>query len=680
MNKKRSVAKSLKIIPIMILITSIFISISTPLAISEIVDEGTRSQPPQPESQGIFYSEDFDGYNDGDIPDSNEWKQGTGNYDPQIFQVDDDQQWQSAPNSLWMRTWITWYAFCRHTNSTSFADYTITFDVYINVSNGWYYFSTTEGELEWQQEQSLQQMAFRMNWNADATITYHDGTQWVDTGMTYTVGWYNFTIRHNDTDDKIDIWINNNHVMNWVNYRNTGLDGIRGMHFGISSSGLVYRDVFIDNFKIESEDLPLPQFSNVTDTPDPQQHGDYVNISCNITNGVGIDSAWVNISGIGNYSMNQGSGNLWYLNQTYSVLGTHSYFITANDTSNSWNNTGSFTFTIYDIIAPRIYDVSVSPVPQEYNENINITATIINGVAVDTAYVNVTGLGNYSMTQGSGYYWHLNQSFSASTGLYTFHIATNDTSDNWNTSSGHFFILEDTTAPEIEDIDHYPHEQESGGYMNITANVTDFSGVNATILHIKIITPTGTSEHIMDQGSGNQYYLNTTYVLNSEVQYSIWSNDTWDNVNQTGYYSFWVNDTTPPDLDILFTPPPETVRTESINFTTNVTDIVDIYGVWINFTNPDGSYSNESMEQGSGDEWFYNFTFDDVGIYTYHIVANDSAGNWAMSGEYSFEIEMTQNDFLYSLILILAIMFAVVVITRGILGDGTKDVTEGWMK
>jgi len=623
---------------------------------------------PQPQTQAVLYSEDFDGYNDGDIPTTAEWHQGTGNYDPQVFEVDDDQQWQSAPNSLWMKSWSSWFAFCRYTNSTSFSDYTITFDIYINASNGLYYFSTTEGTNEWHQEQSLHQQVFRLQFMADGTIKYNSGG-WIDTGMTYTVGWYNFTIRHNDTDDKVDIWINNNHIMNWANYR-WACDGIRGMHFGISASGSVIRDIFIDNFKIESEELPQPQFSNVIITPDSAEYDvDYVNITCNITNGVGIDSAYVNITGLGNYSMVQGSGDIWYLNQTYSKLGTNSFFITANDTSNNWNNTGNFSFIIYDTLAPQITLISVSPVPQEYDEAVNVTATIQNHVAVSSAYVNITGLGNYSMVQGSGYLWHFNQSLSAPVDIYTFHIASNDTSNNWNNSGVYFFELKDTTPPEIINIVSTPNEIESGCNMNITAEVTDFSGVNATIIHLQIITPIGTTNHTMTKGSGDEYYYNNTFVLNSEVQYLLWSNDSWDNVNQSGWSSFWVNDTTPPDLDVLYTPSTETTRTDSINITFNITDLGDIDEVWINLFYPDGSSQNISMKEGV-DGWFFNQTFDDVGEYHYFIVAKDSSNNWGRSSEYSFEIEMTQNDFIWSLILFLAIMFGAIVVTKGVLyGD-----------
>jgi hypothetical protein len=65
----------------------------------------------------------------------------------------------------------------------------------------------------------------------------------------------------------------------------------------------------------------------------------------------------------------------------------------------------------------------------------------------------------------------------------------------------------------------------------------------------------------------------------------------------------------PPEIsDVLAAPDPQETGS-AINITCNVTDNIGVNGVWINITLPGGGYSNESMQQGIGDQWFYNYTF-----------------------------------------------------------------------
>ncbi|UCG70719.1 MAG: hypothetical protein JSV09_06875, partial [Thermoplasmata archaeon] len=109
----------------------------------------------------------------------------------------------------------------------------------------------------------------------------------------------------------------------------------------------------------EIRDTTLPVISNVLDTPDPQETGNIVNISCDITDNVGVVEVWVNITlpsgGYSNVSMNKGAGDQWFLESLYSPLGIYNYVIRANDTSGNWNDSVGHSFIIepgapYDII------------------------------------------------------------------------------------------------------------------------------------------------------------------------------------------------------------------------------------------------------------------------------------------------------------------------------------------
>ncbi|MEF8848964.1 MAG: hypothetical protein V5A68_07525, partial [Candidatus Thermoplasmatota archaeon] len=66
------------------------------------------------------------------------------------------------------------------------------------------------------------------------------------------------------------------------------------------------------------------------------------------------------------------------------------------------------------------------------------------------------------------------------------------------------------------------------------------------------------------------------------------------------------------------------------NITCNVTDNTDVDQVKLNLTYPDGSSSNVSMNSTSGNTYYYNTTFSQIGSYSYQVWAvdvNDNANN-----------------------------------------------------
>ncbi|UCF07811.1 MAG: DUF2341 domain-containing protein [Thermoplasmata archaeon] len=77
---------------------------------------------------------------------------------------------------------------------------------------------------------------------------------------------------------------------------------------------------------------------------------------------------------------------------------------------------------------------------------------------------------------------------------------------------------------------------------------------------------------------------------------------------------------------------------ENVNITCNVTAIEGVASVWVNISLPGGGYINDTMMQGPGDQWYYNYTCTSVGTYQYKIWANDTTGNGTESGIFLFEV------------------------------------------
>lgn len=104
-----------------------------------------------------------------------------------------------------------------------------------------------------------------------------------------------------------------------------------------------------------------------------------------------------------------------------------------------------------DVESPIITDERTEPNPQAPGEDVRISTNVEDNVQVYGVWAEVSGpngdaVGNYTMNYDSvnDEYWY-NRSFS-DLGTYRFNIWVNDTSDNWNSTSGSFEIREEKVA------------------------------------------------------------------------------------------------------------------------------------------------------------------------------------------------------------------------------------------
>jgi hypothetical protein len=240
------------------------------------------------------------------------------------------------------------------------------------------------------------------------------------------------------------------------------------------------------------------------------------------------------------------------------------------------------------------------------------------------------------MIQGPGGQWYYNDT-NISLGQYQYTIWANDTSNNWNGSSEHIFSIKDTDLPEIINPTATPQNQQSGGSVNITVNVTDNVGFGN--VWVNITYPNSSSVNItMNKGGGDEWYLDATYQEVGTYSFTIWVNDTSDNWNFSGNTFAIVDTVAPVIFDVGATPNPQSTGS-SVNITCNTTDITWVYDVWVNITLPNGSPINVSMTRGPKDLWYYDTVYYDLGTYDYVVWTNDSFGNWNRSNSHTFTIE-----------------------------------------
>jgi parallel beta-helix repeat protein len=113
-----------------------------------------------------------------------------------------------------------------------------------------------------------------------------------------------------------------------------------------------------------------------------------------------------------------------------------------------------------------------------------------------------------------------------------------------------------------------------------------------------------------------------------------------DGDNDTIIKYISVDDLIPPFISDVTLIPSEPLDTDFsfgwINITCTVTDNHDVSDVRLNITRPDGSTTNISMNTSELQNYFYNTTFTQYGIYHYFIWASDMYGNICRSSNYEF--------------------------------------------
>ena len=154
-------------------------------------------------------------------------------------------------------------------------------------------------------------------------------------------------------------------------------------------------------------DTTLPEISDVTATPVNQVPGGWVNITCTVTDNVEVDEVYLYIvypdsivksastkfdsstnrsterSTIENFSITQNrTGDTYYCNKTYSLLGVYTYHIWAKDTSGNQNTSANPT------LPPHTFTINTPPNtpsnPNPSNGTINVAIdSILNWTGGD---------------------------------------------------------------------------------------------------------------------------------------------------------------------------------------------------------------------------------------------------------------------------------------------------------
>jgi parallel beta-helix repeat protein len=229
-----------------------------------------------------------------------------------------------------------------------------------------------------------------------------------------------------------------------------------------------------------------PPDASITDDTTPIISADY-----NDPSGINISSVLLRVDGIDVTlfpSTSVTATGIAYAPVTGLSETIHTVYLEVDDTVGN-KATASWSFTV-DSTPPTIEAFGAVPSPQEVGGIVNISATITdNSGIVSTVSLAVrdpsTGLlYNLSMAE-SGNIYYIENVYGLPVGTYSFAIWANDINNNWASVAG-TFIIQDTTAPLITNLQPPHNSIIHENAPTICANYSDISGINVSSVVLKV--------------------------------------------------------------------------------------------------------------------------------------------------------------------------------------------------
>jgi len=181
---------------------------------------------------------------------------------------------------------------------------------------------------------------------------------------------------------------------------------------------------------------------------------------------------------------------------------------------------------------------------------------------------------------------------------------------------------EDATPPLITDVTAAPDPQEATGAVNVSATVED---ANLASVFLNVTYPDATSINASMDRAGTTSFLNRTYGQVGVHAFSITARDTFGNTaTGTGSFAIVPPNAPPTITNVNATPDPQQVG-GSVNVSATITDSDGIASVLLDLTFPDSSTAAFGMIRGTGDTWYWNQTYGQLGVHGFVITATDGA-------------------------------------------------------
>jgi len=376
--------------------------------------------------------------------------------------------------------------------------------------------------------------------------------------------------------------------------------------------------------------------------------GDTFNFDITASDNINVDGvnvSWSHGSLGGNLALSF-SGGHWIGNVVLDDSSSNLiYRVQLNDSASNYVRGSQQSKSVTDDDPPSISGDSGSAGVGTGN-SVTLWVTASDNIGISSAEVSIDGGAGNAMSYNAGLsrweYVYTAPSGDASDHTYT--VTVYDGESLSDSSGPYNIVVTDNDNPQITDISSTPSSQEIGGYVNITAAITDNIEVGDVFLNITYPDSSFENISITANKTGSTYYCNKTYSMTGSYSYFIWADDTSNNGIVSPTHIFAFGDETPPEISNLVIIPSDPLDTDStfgwVNITCDVTDNAAVDKVYLNITNPDESWSNISMNGVGSGGYYYNSStaFSQCGNFSYFIWSNDTSGSTDISSSHDFSM------------------------------------------
>jgi hypothetical protein len=462
----------------------------------------------------------------------------------------------------------------------------------------------------------------------------------------------NITYPNNITKEQVYLEKVNN-IYNY-SFANTSNEGYYNITFIANDTVNNLNTTEKTNFTIDSTGPTVSVLRPVANTN--QTNGSVLNISATVTDQwLNVDIVLANVTYPDNTTKEQLQlikvGNIYnfsFMNTTQT--GVYNVTFIANDTFNNLNTTEKTNITIYSIDTLKPSVINLRPHANNLtarNSIVNVSATVIDDVAIATVYANITFSNGITKEQVQlqkvGNIYNFSYGNTSTEGDYNVTFTATDTSGNINDTEKTNFTV-DSTGPIVTTIRPIANaNQTNNSIINISATVTD-QQLDVDTVFANITFPNGiTKEQLTLEKIGNIYnfsFANTT----QEGVYNITfiANDTFNNLNTTEKTNITLDGTIPA---ISINAPVDWFNTSSqaVNFVFTPTDNL-ASSIICNLTVDNTlNATNNSINNGTSTT-IYGSGYSE-GAHNWNVTCTDGAGNSNTSSRRRFTIDLTAPAF-----------------------------------
>jgi len=254
---------------------------------------------------------------------------------------------------------------------------------------------------------------------------------------------------------------------------------------------------------------------------------------------------------------------------------------------------------------------------------------------------------NYSMTFNEGLnVWEVNIPRSID-GRYNFNyqIVATDNAGNVAYTSTQSFMFRDNIAPTIDTLNIVNGTNPMGHEIaTVTATVSDTGGSGIDYVILTYWNTTGVFNVTMTFSVGSYSGEIPNHAPSTIVQYGVTAYDIDGNLEWSGWDTFTFSlgagpDTIGPSVTLVSHDPTSPGSSDAVTVSADIQDVSDVSSAVLQYRVDSGAWNNVTMNS-VGTTWSAVIPAQaDGSTVIYRIVAYDTVGNEAVSGEYSYDVE-----------------------------------------